>query len=629
MKIIICILFLITTKVTAQEYAVTLIPDSLKDNANAVLRAEEVFVNISDIDKAVVKHKYAITILNEHGDGFGAYSGQYDKLKKLSDISGTLYDANGVKIKSLKRKEIMDFSDDGSSFWTDNRTKEFSFQHKNYPYTVEFEDEKTYDGIFYLPYWMPVAASKMAVQKSKFLVETSNDYKLRYKQINFDNKPAIASSKKTTYSWQLNNYKAFSPEAFMPNLIDALPCVLLAPTNFSIEGYKGNMTTWKDFGNFLLQLNQNRNEIPETLKQELLDLVKACKTDEEKIFKVYEFMQNQTRYISIQLGIGGWQTLPASFVAQKKYGDCKALSNYTVSLLSAVGIKANYAVIMSGKNVSRSLFEDFPCSFANHMIACVPLKNDTIWLECTDQKQSAGYCGTHTGNRKAILITDEGGVVVNTPQYKATENLCSNKVTATIDAVGNLKLNCVTTNTGTEQEEAWAMHHYLSNDEKIKAVNKRYDMAIYEVTTYAAIEAKSRLPKMTETFSINASAYANITGKRMFIVPNLLTHESRLDEDLNRKFDIVFYNAYTNTDTIQLKIPEGYIVEMMPKNCDIINKFGSYKIHYTYGNGQITIERFYQQQTNTFPASDYKALAAFYNEMAKADKAKLVLVKKD
>src|SRR5579871_2575207 len=97
-KNVLLILILCPAISFAQDYKVSLIPDSLLQNANAVKRFEEWHVIIKDIDKAIVKHKYAYTILNESGEEFAYYSNQYDKFHSLSDISGEMFDANGKSL---------------------------------------------------------------------------------------------------------------------------------------------------------------------------------------------------------------------------------------------------------------------------------------------------------------------------------------------------------------------------------------------------------------------------------------------------------------------------------------------------------------------------------------------------
>lgn len=630
MKLLTILLCIVYCSSFGQSYDVALIPDSLTKNANAVLRNEETSVIIKSISKAIIKRKYAITILNENADGYAVYNNTYDdKLISLSDISIALFDAKGNKLKSAKRKDIYDIKDDdGMSFVTDTRRKLFSFQHKTYPYTIEIEDELELTGIYHLPEWVPVAHEHYAVQNSVFTVETPVDYQLRYKAQNTDIKPVIVTGKNTmTYQWSMKNFTAVDFEPKMPYWDEAMPVVILAPTKFSIEGYEGDMSTWKGFGLFHTKLNESRTILPNNLKLKVHELTDNITSDEEKVKVLYNYLQQNTRYISIQLGIGGWQPLPASFVAEKKYGDCKALSNFMVCMLKEAGIKALYTIIKSGEEHTQGLCEDFPANKFNHIITCVPMKNDTMWLECTSQSASAGYMGSFTGNRKALLITEEGGVVVSTPLFKPQENEQIRKITATVNTEGDVIMNSHCIYTGTQQEDAHGLFYNANDEGTRKSLNRMFELPTYSVDKYKFEEIKARNPKMVEDLEITAPLYANITGKRMFIVPNLLNKTYKLNNDKPRRFDIVFQQAFIDRDSIEIKVPAGYTVEAMPKNVEINNKFGRYKINYSFDGNTIKTSRYREQNVQRFAPADYDALVDFYNEMSKADRTKMVLVK--
>ena len=630
-KLLIGILFLSSTYSFGQKYNVATIPDSLKKNADAVKRFEELSVTIKSKSKGVVVHKYAITILNEEGAKFALYQNDYDKLQSLENISGHLYDAAGKEIKSVKKKDIGDYSAfDNVSLISDNRIKRHNFYYNVYPYTVEYEDEQELNGIFFLPRWDPVEDTRLSVEQSAFLVETPADFELRMKQFAFDAKPEISiKGTKKNYAWKTNNLIALVQEPYQPGWEALSPSVIIAPSQFEIEDYPGDMSSWLNLGKFINTLNSNRQQLPENIKLDVHKLTDGLTSSTEKIKVLYDYLQKNTRYISIQLGIGGWQPFDANYVATKKYGDCKALSNYMVSLLKEASIPAKYVLITAGENRA-GLREDFPAPYFNHAIVCVPQPKDSIWLECTSQTVSAGYMGSFTGNRKALLIDEDGGHVVKTPAYKTNDNLQIRNVTAVINEEGTLSAKVVTRFTGLQQDDVHGLMHEATQEQKKRYLNNTLSLPTYSVENFEYSEIKGMLPEMVEKLSITSPNYANITGRRLFIAPNFFNKSSnKLIEDNNRKYDLEFNSSYRDEDSIQIAIPANYIVEAMPKEVSIKNNYGAYNIKFNVKDNFINVVRKNERAEGYFSKNEYNNILKFFNDIYAADRGRIVLIKKE
>lgn len=627
-KAILCVLLLYPLWLCAQDYQVSLIPDSLKENADVVKRFEELRIVIKGPGKAVVQHKYALTILNEAGDHYAVYVNYYDKMVSLSDISGRLYDANGKVLKFVKKKDILDASaEDDVSLVTDTRYKKHSFFHRQYPYTVEYEDEQVQDGIFFLPAWYPGEDEDYAVQQSKLIVETDPAYTLRYKLFNVGAPIVTDNGKFRTYTWEARNMKVVASEPFQPDWKDIAASVQVAPADFEIGGYKGNMSTWQNLGKFILALNDGRDVLPEQIKKEVHTLTDGVSDKREKIKVLYEYLQKNTRYISINLGIGGWQPFDATYVATKRYGDCKALSNYMRSLLKEAGIASNYVLVKSGEG-RRGLWEDFPGPYFNHAILCVPDARDSIWLECTSETGSAGFMGSHTGDRQALLIAEDGGHVVWTPRYSAAENVQRRRVDASIDADGNLVADVHTVFTGIQQELQHSLIHDASKEEREKYLNRALGLPTYKVDKIEYTEQKQAIPVVVENLHIQSVSYASVSGRRLFITPNLFNRtRTKLQVDKPRKYDIKYSYSYIDIDSVFISIPQGYMPEALPKPISVNNKFGNYSISFAIESDKIKVIRVCERVAGRFPPGDYAELAKFYADMYKADNSAMVFVK--
>ncbi len=614
----------------AQKYAAAAIPDSLQKEANAVVREEELRVIIKSPDKAVVRHSYAITVLNEAGNGFARYYGHYDKESPINDISGFLYDASGKELKRVKQKEITDAPyDDNMSFVLDTRVKRHDFNYRQYPYTVYYEEESELSSLFFLPSWKPVYTDNFSVENSRLVVEAPAGYALRYKQLNYGQPDITRTGTQAVYTWQVRNIRPVTWEPYQPQMEEITPTVYLAPSVFSRAGYNGAMDSWLHLGQFIASLNKGRDVLPDNIKQEVHRIADALPDKKARISALYAYMQKNTRYIGIQLGIGGFQPFEASYVANKKYGDCKALSNYMYSLLKEAGISSNYVLINSGREL-RSLWEDFPAPYFNHAVLCVPDGRDTVWLECTSQTANPGFVGSGTANKKALLIGDDGGHIVSTRFYQPEDNRQLRKVTATLDEKGLLSARSVTRFTGTQQEEAHSLIHYANSEQREKYLNSELNLPTYTVVKNDYSEITGYNPSVDEILEITSQGYGTITGKRLFFQPNLFNKSGvQLDKSKARRYDIVYRSSFLDADTIQLAIPEGYAPESLPKDVSIQSQFGRYSITYKVNNHHVEVLRVYERLAGRFPATDFEAFARFNEEVYKADRSRMVFVKKE
>ena len=72
-----------------------------------------------------------------------------------------------------------------------------------------------------------------------------------------------------------------------------------------------------------------RQDVPLETAAYIKEITGNISDPKAKAQKIYEYMQHKTHYVSIQIGIGGYQPFTASEVDKDGYGDCKALCNYT------------------------------------------------------------------------------------------------------------------------------------------------------------------------------------------------------------------------------------------------------------------------------------------------------------
>ncbi|MEY4539434.1 MAG: hypothetical protein RLZZ306_1191 [Bacteroidota bacterium] len=618
------------TNLQAQnQWAADKIPAELKEKAHAVVRMSENFFTVKNIGEATETVHYAITILDEQGLKHAHVLVFYDKLSKVNNLEGVLYDAKGEKVKKLKNDDIKDGSANSEgTLFSDNRYKYGEFKYAIFPFTVEFSYTTTNRNMLFYPSFYPQEDEEnMTVESSLFKVKMPAGMELRYKLINGMSKPNIEDiDGGKTYTWAVKGMKQYENEPYAPLWIQKGMGVLTAPNEFETEGFKGSAKTWKELGDFDNLLAKNRDILPDNVKEEIQRLVLGITDPVLKTKKIYEYLQAKTRYISIQLGIGGWQPFEAKQVAEKGYGDCKALSNYTQAMLKSVGIESHYASIRGGEG-QQEVQADFPSQQFNHAILCVPMKTDTIWLECTSQDNPFGYQGSFTSNRYALLATPAGGKLVRTPAYKPSENQQVRKIEVNLLDDGNATAEVVNIFTGPQHDDYASIKTNLNPDDQKKALYKRIDIPSFELNNYSIQEEKKRIPSATVKMSLAVRKCASKSGTRMFLSPNLMSAENSIPptSDKPRTQEVELRNAYTEIDTVSYVLPKDIKIEFKPDLITFESKFGSYYADNQVKDGKLLYIRKFVRNRGIFPATSYVELVDFYKKVTKYDKAQVVM----
>jgi len=596
-----------------------------------VVRLDEHVTEIKSPGHITIREHHVYTILNENADRYASYKTFYDKFTKINYVDAILYDANGKELKHFRKKDMQDLAlEDGESLINDARYKTGSFSSHSYPYTVDFEEEDDIETAMRIHGWTLPRSVRISLESSRYSIIAAKDYKIRYKMINSNLPPVITEKNgRLSYSWEIKNLAAIPDEAYAVPYTAYEPYMLAGPSDIEAEGYKGSMFTWTDFGKFYGSLQKGRDILPDDVKAKVHALTDGISVPEKKVAVLYDYLQKNTHYVGIQLGIGGMQTFDAMYVANKKYGDCKALSNFMISLLKEAGIRANAVIIESGSHPD-DFVKDFTYDPFDHVICCVPLQKDTMWLECTSQFLPAGYLSNFTDNRYGLLIDDNGGELVHTPAYLLKDNLQERKVTAVLGDDGVLKVQSQTSYKAACQDQIENFIKSLSKEDQLKYLKSQFDLPTYEVTAFNYNEDYSkRLPVIRESLDITVTDYAQISGKRIFIIPNILTRSKvKLPEDKDRQLDIEFRDEYCHTDSVQIAIPAGYETEAQPKDIQLQSKYGKYETRIAVGPDKIVYYRKFERYSGRFSRKDYADVVKFFNEIYKSDHSKIVLVKK-
>jgi len=629
---LILLLFFSLFAAAQPNYDVSLIPKELMPYASAVIRDNEVRVEVKDLDNTLYHIKTAITVLNANGDDIAHIGIWYDKNRVIRSIKGLVYNEFGKQVGKFSEKEFIDQSAISSfSLFEDSRVKHYIPSTGSYPYTIEYEYEVRSKQTLNFDDWKPNSDFGLAVQRSTYVFSCKPDFKIKYKELNVTAKVTTGTNNEglKTYTWRVDNLKALKYEPYSPNPENYLTVVKIAPESFKYSGVSGTFVNWKELGKWNYdKLLAKRQALPLQTVSHMKEITAGLTDPKQKAKKIYEYMQGKTRYISVQVGIGGYQPFLASDVDNVSYGDCKALVNYTQALLSAVGVDSWYCVVEAGSSKISMLPDFASMSQGNHIILCLPLKGDTTFLECTNQKIPFGFLGDFTDDRTVLACTPDGGKLMHTPKYTADQNVQARKGAFDIDSAGMLKGNISTTYLGTQYENVDELVGEPFT-EQIKMLQKEYTaINNLDIEKFDLVQDKGIQPKAIDHLKINARDYATTDNSKLYFSINTINRSAAVRDVRNRATPLYINRGYTDEDDITYTIPDGYKTELMPLNVSLEKPFGRYKATMQINGNKVVYHRYLQVLDGTYSKDSYRDFVDFYSQIADADRYNVTLVKK-
>lgn len=600
------------------------------EKTDAVLLYEERDVTVQSADKIKIQVREAYKILRPSGREYGIAWVAFHNGQKINKFHGWCIPAQGkdYEVKDKDAVEVGVPKVEGSEMITDTRAKLLRLPAPDPGNVVGYEYEEEDQPMVLQDVWgfqreIPVRETHFSLQLPAGWAYKS--YWLNHPEL----KPSEAGGQ---LQWSLNDISAIRREPEMPPL-DGVSGQMVV-SYFPQAGAPGKVfTDWKEMGTWYTALTENRRDASPEIKQQVATLTATQPTPLKKMQAIAQFVQHDIRYVAIELGIGGYQPHPAAEIFAHRYGDCKDKATLMSSMLSQIGIDSYYVVIDHERGAVTSttpanafafdhaiLAIKLPAGLSDpSLIATVqhPKLGTLLYFDPTNETTPFGQIGGYLQANYGLLVTPEGGELVQLPEEPSTMNSIARSGTFTLDAAGTLKGQVSEMRLGDRARGERERLHSVTNDkERIKPIEDLLSGSLsqYQITQATLINLDQTDRPFGFKYSFDASSYAKDVGGLLLVRPRVVgvKAEGLLETKEPRKFSIEFDGPVHDSDTFDITIPQGFIVDDVPPPVDVDDGFASYHAKTEIQGNLIHYSRTFEIKELSVPVSRAEDLKKFY-----------------
>lgn len=614
------------------------------DKTDAILLYSEKTVTVQSVDKIKIRVREVYKILRPSGRDYGVAGVSFNAHSKITGLRGWCIPAQGkdYEVKDKEAVEVALPKIEGSELISDVKDKLLQIPAADPGNIVGYEYEKEEQPMVLQDIW--VFQREIPGREMHYSLQLPAGWEYKASWINSsETKPTQGGNNQ--WDWVVRDVKAIRQEAEMPPLDGVAGQMAVS---FYPQGGAANngFNSWQQMGNWYLKLTTGRRDASTEITQQVASLTASAATPLEKMKALAQFVQRDIRYVAIELGIGGWQPHAASEVFVHRYGDCKDKATLLSSMLRRVGVESFYVVINSERG---SVNSDTPANVGSfdHVVLAIQLPANAsdpslvatiqhprlgrlLYFDPTNELTPFGEIGGYLQANWGLLVTSEGGELVELPRQPPAMNGIQRTGNLTLDPMGTLSGEVSETRVG---DRAWSQRERLRSVTKsADRIRPIEDLLAGSLSLFTISKASIDNLNLTDQpfgfhYTFEARNYAKNAGGLLLVRPRVLGVKSSgiLETKEPRKFAIEFEGPSRDTDTFEIAIPAGYVVDDLPAPVDADYSFASYHAKTEVKDNRIHYSRTLEVKELSVPVARADELKKFYRIIAGDERNTVVL----
>jgi len=581
-------------------------------------------------------------ILRSSGRDRGVFDVSFNKDTKILSMKAWSLPAGGGKEYEVKEKDAVETQLTEGELYSDTRRRILRIPASEPGATVAYEYEQRERPYVLQHIWWFQTLDP--VLQSRFFLQLPPGWRYTAVWIHHDS-VAPQEDGNNQLHWDLANISGVEEEPEMPprqSIEGRMVVNYLQPSGSSAN----SMDSWRDVGKWYVSLATDRRLASQEIKQKVSDLTAGSKDTLSKVRALANFVQQDIRYVAIEIGIGGYQPHPAESVFVNRYGDCKDKATLLAAMLHEIGIDSFYVLVNTRRGV---LAPDYPPGLDfDHVILAISLPGDAqdtdllaivnhpqygrlLLFDPTSTLTPLGYLPSIEQANYGLLATPDGGELIRMPLLPAYANRLGRVAHLTLSADGSVAGSVEELRLGESAEFSRSQLLAAQGKDRAKVIESFLGSFLPGLTlTKASVGNLDAYDKMLVLdYQFVAPNYAQSAGDLLLVRPRVLgARVSTILEEKERKYGIEFDTATLQTDLFELTVPQGYVPDELPPPLKIEYDFATYssKVEMVGGN-VLRYTRTYQIKDVVIPPAKLGDLKKFFHEIL-ADEANTAVFKK-